>query len=306
MIFKVTAAMGALAFVCVVLFVTPDSQWNPHAVREELLGGMLFIPAAIGLLLAIDNIGHTGFADRMTLIYGGIAAVSVAAWIWRELSVRNPLIDVRLLATRDIGMANAIFVALAIGAFQGGQIMALFGQQPGSTGVGLGLSATAAGFLLLPANLITAACYPAVAKLNHQFGPRYVAMSGFALILLGFGSLIIWHEDVVLVIILLVTQSFGLGIVYVTIPMVIVSASPADRVSEATGMMTVIRATAMAIGAQTVATLLSARDSGHGGAVGRFPLESDYVTVFAFVCATAIGGMLLARFLPTRLAIRED
>jgi len=61
----------------------------------------------------------------------------------------------------------------------------------------------------------------------------------------------------------------------------------------------------MAIGAQTVATLLSAKD-GDGGSAGSFPLESDYITVFAFVCSTAIGGICLVHFLPKRLAIRDD
>src|SRR3546814_7537479 len=77
---------------------------------------------------------------------------------------------------------------------------------------------------------------------------------------------------------LLVIQSIGLVVVYVTLQIVIVSAAPADRVSEATGMMTVIRATAMAIGAQTVATLLSATGH-HGAGVVRFPADADYITV---------------------------
>src|SRR3546814_17976354 len=99
---------------------------------------------------------------------------------------------------------------------------------------------------------------------------------------------------------LLVIQSIGLGVVYVTLQIVIVSAAPADRVSEATGMMTVIRATAMAIGAQTVATLLSATGH-HGAGVVRFPAEADYITVFLFVAGTALVGMLIARKLPSRL-----
>lgn len=304
MIFKVTAVMGGVAFVCIALFVLPDSQWNPRAVREDLLGGLLFIPAAVGLLLAIDNIGHAGLRDPMTLIWGGLALASLAAWVWRELTVKTPLLNVRLLATRDIGMANAIFIALAVGAFQGGQIMALFGQQPISTGAGLGLSATAAGFLLLPANIITAASYPLVAKFNQAVGPRMVATIGFLMIIAGFSSLIFHHGNVAIVMALLVIQAVGLGIVFVTIPMVIVSASPVDRVSEATGMMTVIRATAMAIGAQTVATLLSVK-GGHGAASTNFPSERDYIIVFAFVCATAAVGVLLAQFLPKRLASRE-
>src|SRR3546814_10879826 len=70
------------------------------------------------------------------------------------------------------------------------QIMALFGQQAPETGAGLGLSATAAGFLLLPANFITAACYPFVARMVERHGPRLVGAIGFLMIVIGFGSLI--------------------------------------------------------------------------------------------------------------------
>ena len=300
MIFKVTAAMGLLATFCIAVFVQRDRAWDPGAVRDDLIGGLLFIPAAVGLLLAIDNIGHAGWSDRMTLVYVAVAVASLAAWVWRELSVPNPLLQVRLLARPEIGWANACYVALALGAFQGGQIMALFGQQAPETGAGLGLSATAAGFLLLPANFITAACYPFVARMVERHGPRLVGAIGFLMIVIGFGSLILWHHDVALVMTLLVIQSIGLGVVYVTLQIVIVSAAPADRVSEATGMMTVIRATAMAIGAQTVATLLSATGH-HGAGVVRFPAEADYITVFLFVAGTALVGMLIARKLPPRL-----
>ncbi|MBB5705132.1 MFS transporter [Sphingopyxis panaciterrulae] len=300
MIFKVTAAMGLLATFCIAVFVQRDRAWDPGAVRDDLIGGLLFIPAAVGLLLAIDNMGHAGWSDRMTLVYVAVAVASLAAWVWRELSVPNPLLQVRLLARPEIGWANACYVALALGAFQGGQIMALFGQQAPETGAGLGLSATAAGFLLLPANFITAACYPFVARMVERHGPRLVGAIGFLMIVVGFGSLILWHHDVALVMTLLVIQSIGLGVVYVTLQIVIVSAAPADRVSEATGMMTVIRATAMAIGAQTVATLLSAAGH-HGAGVVRFPAEADYITVFLFVGGTALVGMLIARKLPPRL-----
>lgn len=305
MIFKVTAGMSIIAFLCIAAFAPRDRQWNTQAIRDDFLGGLLFIPAAIGLLLSIDSAGHAGWNDSRTLLYFGIALASLVAWIWRELSVANPLLQVRLLATRDIGWANACFVALALGAFQGGQIMALFGQQPTSTGTGLGLSATAAGLLLLPANLITAFCYPLVARLNQRIGPRRVAAAGFLMIIIGFGSLIPWHHDVALVMALLVIQSVGLGVIYVTVQLVIVSAAPIDRVSEATGLMGVIRATAMAVGAQTVATLLSA--AGHGQAKGgHFPTEADYIGVFLFVCGTATIGLVLSRMLPSALAQRES
>lgn len=301
MIFKVTAAMGAIAIAAIAIFGIRDRQWDPNAIREDLLGGLLFVPAAVGLLLAIDTIGHNGWGDRWALIYLAVAATSLMAFVLRELSVSNPLLQIRLLGTPEIGWANACFVALAIGAFQGGQIMALFGQQPLSTGTGLGLSATAAGFLLLPANLIMAAGYPLVARLNQRWGPRNVTTLGFVMIIAGFGLLSAWHDDVAVVMALLIIQSVGLGVVYVSVQLVVVGAAPLDRVSEATGLMTVVRATAMAIGAQTVATLLSTK-GGHGAVGGvHFPSEADYLTVFAFVCAAATVGAFMARALPRRL-----
>lgn len=304
-IFKFTAVMGTIAFLGVMFFIPRDTEWNPGPVKEDLLGGMLFVPAAIFLLLAIDRIGQHGFGDRSALVFGVLAVISLVAWIWRELSVPNPLIQVRLLMTRDIGWANLLYVPLALGVFQGGYIMALFGQQSPATGVGLGLSATAAGFLLLPANIITALCYPLISKSNVRFGPRNVASCGYLMIIAGFGGLIIQHHAVTPVLLLLVIQGIGLGMVYVTIPLVIVAASPPDRVSEATGMMTVIRATTMAIGAQTIATMLS-RPGSHGtGAQASFPSESDYTTVFLFVCITALAGVFLARLLPAKLAGTE-
>lgn len=302
MIFKVSAAMGAIAFVAVLIHVAPDKRSNLGGVRDDLVGGLLFIPAAVGLLLAIDNGGHAGFTDPMTIVYAAVALLSLIAWVWRELTVENPLIDVRLLAKPQIAWANILFVTIALGVFQGGQIMALFGQQSPATGAGLGLSATLAGFLLLPANILTGLIYPLVARANQNFGPRRVATTGCLMVVASFLALVAWHEDIMTVMLLLVVQAVGLGIVYVTIPIVIVGAAPMDRVSEATGMMAVIRSTAMAIGAQTVATMLSTGGGHHGASTGVFPTEAAYENVFLFVAATALIGALVAQRLPRSLA----
>ena len=67
-------------------------------------------------------------------------------------------------------------------------------------------------------------------------------------------------------------------------------------------MMAVIRSTAMAIGAQTVATMLSTGAGHHGAATGVFPTEAAYENVFLFVAATALIGALVAQKLPRSLA----
>lgn len=309
MIFKISVGLGAFAFVVVLLFVAKDRLKANIGMLEDLLGGMLFIPAVISLLLGITHSARHGLFDPTSLAWFGGAAAFLAAWIWRELSVKNPLLDVRLLAKPEIAWPNILMVFIALGVFQGGHLMALFGQQPLATGIGLGLSATMAGFLLLPANILAGLSTPFVAGAVKKYGPRNIARIGCAMIISAFLTLAFYNNDANLVLGLMILQGVGLGMVYVTVPIIIVHATPPDRTSEATGMLAVIRSTAMAVGAQTVATLLAGDSGGggHGGSGGHaFPDAAAYQTAFLYVAGTAFISLLLCQMLPKTLSAAHE
>jgi hypothetical protein len=66
-------------------------------------------------------------------------------------------------------------------------------------------------------------------------------------------------------------------------------------------MSAVIRSTAMAIGAQTVSSLL-ASGGGHGGTGGHaLPSAAAYQTAFLYVAGTACISLLICQMLPKRL-----
>ncbi len=304
MIFKVSTALGVFAFLIVWAFISKDRPLRKAGALDDILGGMLFVPAVVGLLLGISHSAQHGLFDATSLAWFVGATFCLVAWIWRELSVENPLLDVRLLARPEVAWPNIMMIFIALGVYQGGHLMALFGQQPLPTGAGLGLSATMAGFLLLPANIFAGVAAPFVASGINRFGPRNVARLGCAMMCSAFALLVFFNNDVAVVIVLLIIQGIGLGITYVTAPVIIVHASPPDRTSEASGMMGVIRSTAMAIGAQTVATLLAAGGShagDHGGHT--FPTEAAYQTAFLYVAGTAFIALLLCQKLPKKLAV---
>lgn len=304
MIFKVSVGLGAFAFFVVLMFVGKDTIKASIGALEDLVGGMLFIPAVISLLLGITHSSKHGLLDPVSLTWFAGATGFIAAWIWRELNVSNPLLDVRLLAKPEIAWPNIIMVFIALGVYQGGHLMALFGQQPLATGIGLGLSATMAGFLLLPANILAGLTTPFMAAAVKKFGPRNVARVGCTMMSSAFLMLAFFNSNTGVVLALMIVQGVGLGITYVTMPIIIVHATPPDRTSEASGMMAVIRSTAMAIGAQTVATVLAVGGigGGHGGAASHaFPDAAAYQTVFLYVAGTAFIGLLLCQMLPRTL-----
>ena len=306
MIFKVSTALGLTAFLIVQIFVAKDKVLPKVAALEDLLGGMLFIPAVVSLLLGITHTAKHGILEPTSLAWFASASAFLGAWIWRELTVKTPLLDVRLLARPEIAWPNIMMIFVALGVYQGGHLITLFGQQPLTTGIGLGLTATMAGLLLLPANILAGFAAPFVASSVNRFGPRNIARLGCFMMCAAFTLLAFYHDSVEVILALLVLQGVGLGIVYVTVPVIIVHASPPDRTSEATGMMAVIRSTAMAIGAQTVATLLSEGAGAHGDAGGHaLPTAAAYQTAFFYVAATAFIALLICQKLPKKLDVQS-
>jgi MFS family permease len=110
-----------------------------------------------------------------------------------------------------------------------------------------------------------------------------------------------FNDNVIVVIILMVVQGVGLGMLYVIVPVIVVHNTPPERTSEATGMMGVIRSTAMAIGAQTVATLLAVSHSAPSASGHAFPDEAAYQMAFFYVAGTAFIALLLCQMLPKTL-----
>jgi EmrB/QacA subfamily drug resistance transporter len=304
MIFKITTALGIFAFLVVLLFIGKDKLQKTKGVLEDLLGGLLFIPAVVSLLLGITTISKQGLFATTSLSWVAAAIIFFSAWIWRELSVKNPLLDVRLLAKPEIAWPNIVMIFVALGVYQGGHLMSLFGQQPLATGIGLGLTATMAGFLLLPANICAGLTTPFVGAAVHRFGPRNLARLGCTMMFSAFLLLIFFNNSFTVVILLMIVQGVGLGILYVIVPVIVVHSVPSDRTSEATGMMGVIRSTAMAIGAQTVATLLAVSHGAPNSASGShaFPDEAAYQTAFLYVAATAFIALILCQMLPKMLS----
>ncbi len=306
MIFKVSTALGLTAFLIVQFFISKDKPKDKAGVLEDLLGGMLFIPAVVSLLLGITHTAKHGILEPTSLAWFAGASAFLGAWIWRELTVKTPLLDVRLLARPEIAWPNIMMVFVALGVYQGGHLMTLFGQQPVSTGIGLGLTATMASFLLLPANILAGLAAPFVASAVGHFGPRNIARVGCIMMVAAFTALAFFNDNMAIVLTLMIVQGVGLGLVYVTVPVIIVHASPPDRTSETTGMMAVIRSTAMAIGAQTVATLLSEGAGAHGGAGGHaLPTAAAYQTAFFYVAATAFIALLICQKLPKKLDLQS-
>ncbi|TMB46954.1 MAG: MFS transporter [Chloroflexi bacterium] len=151
--------------------------------------GAILITAALMLgVYAIVTAGDQGWTSAHTLGFGGLALVLVAAFVWVQTRLRNPLMPLRILRLRSLTGASVARAFLVAGMFTNFFVGALYLQHV------KGFSSFTTGLAFLPTTLTLASLSAGItAWLMHRYGPRNLLLVG--LITIGTGLLILAGAD---------------------------------------------------------------------------------------------------------------
>jgi EmrB/QacA subfamily drug resistance transporter len=123
-----------------------------------------------GLMLGVYTIlevGEQGWGSAQTLILGAVSLVLIAAFLWRQARVANPLMPLRLFRSRNVSGANLVQALLVVGMFGMFFLGALYLQRI------LGYSALEVGLAFLPSTIVMGTMsFRVSAALNLRYGPR--------------------------------------------------------------------------------------------------------------------------------------
>lgn len=279
----VTAALATLAFV-------PQSIRRPSTQPVDWISGLAFAPG-VALVLVYFTLGKDwGWADVRSL--GALAAglVLIGWWMRQSLVSPNPLVAVRSFADRTVAIGSAVTALVAMSALQITVFFSLLMQAPLWTLAGLGFSATLAGLAKLPSNLSSVFAGPLGGWLAARGGGRLALIAGGITTIAGW---LLWFvmdvDSFAKVVGQLIVISFGTTMLFSVAPTIIAQASPPERISEISGLITVIRQLFMGIGAQMVTTLLAVDVIRQGKE--SYPSAHAYdltVAVIAGLCAAAV------------------
>ena len=304
-IFTTSAVLSVLSMAAVLLLV-PHSTASEQIQRLDYWGMVLFLFSIGTLLLAVNLTRSWGWSDPRTLSLTAVGSILLFVWIRQALRAEAPFIDVRLLSFRNIMIVNLIAVLVALSGQQITLVMAMLLQAPTWTGIGLGTSATVAGLVKLPSNILALAAGPISGWLLGRHGGRFTLMTGGIIMTLGWVQLIFVHETLTQITVILCVIAFGITMAYASVPNVIVASVPKDRISEATGMMSVIRTTSSAIGAQMITVLLATSTIANpAGGGGQFPAPEAFMLTLWVIAGLSLAATLVALFL-TKDAARAD
>jgi hypothetical protein len=107
----------------------------------------------VTLLLAVREGGDWGWGSAISLTPFLVGAVAMVVFVLFEMRVREPLINMRLLALRGVWTTN--LVGLTFGFVMYGMFLLIptLLELPAATGYGFGKHVTSAGLFLLPTTL---------------------------------------------------------------------------------------------------------------------------------------------------------
>lgn len=297
-IYLVSAVFAGTALVVVFLVLGVGRAVERQAQPTAMLAGIMFAPAIAMLLFAVTKVREWGVGDARVYGPAVAAAAILVLWARHQLRQAHPLIELRLLANPSMALPYLCIGLLGLGAFQHTLVLSMYLQQGPSTGAGLGLTATLAGYALAPVRVGGAIASPIGGQLVNRLGVRPVIMIGAALTAFGWLIIALFKHSLVGVMIGMMIEGAAQIAVYVAASAAVLQAAPADRVGEASGLGSVFRAAMVAVGAQVVAILLSGPSSTIAQGA---PDSVSYGHVFAYVAGACGLIMLIAWFMPPKV-----
>ncbi|MFD5833135.1 MFS transporter [Streptomyces collinus] len=293
-LFWVSAGLGVVALVLVPA-IMPESKVRTGG-PFDLVGGIGMAAGLVSLLLAISKGGDWGWRSGTTLGLFAAAVVVLLVWGWWELRVREPLVDLRTTARRQVLVTNLASIAVGFAMFAMSLVIPQLLQLPEATGYGLGKSLLVAGLTMAPSGLVMMATAPVSAALSKAKGPKITLMVGALIVAAGYGLNIVlmselWHFVLVTCVI-----GAGIGFTYGSMPALIMGAVPASESGAANSLNTLMRSIGTSTASAVAGVILAQMTTDFG----RTPLPSQdgFKVVLAIGAGAALLAFAVASFIP--------
>jgi DHA2 family multidrug resistance protein len=176
-----------------------------------------------------------------------------------ELTRPNPVIDIRMVATRQFGAC--FVVMLATGAI----LLATTQFLPELVQQNFGYTATWAGLVLSPGGLVTMAMMFVVGRLSGKVQPKYLIMVGAAIVALSmynltntYGALDFWFFARSRMLL-----GVGLPMIFLSITAASYDGIPSEKTDQASALINAARNTGGSIGVSLISNVLAHREQFH-------------------------------------------
>jgi DHA2 family multidrug resistance protein len=177
-IFYINIPIGVIAALLTLQYVRSPKYGEKSGVMDIDWAGIGLLAIAIGSLQYVLEKGQDDdwFSSNTILTLAIIAGLGLYFFVWRELTFRKPIVELRVLKNGNLRVGTILSFIMGFGLYGSTFIIPLYTQTI------LGWTAQQAGMLMVPAALTTAVMMPMIGMLLQKGVPQqYLAAGGMLL-----------------------------------------------------------------------------------------------------------------------------
>jgi DHA2 family multidrug resistance protein len=287
LIFDINVPIGIIGLLVTVVIQKEYS--NKEVKRFDWVG---FISASTFLPLVIYALAEgnattnsAGWHAPYVLVCFALAAIGLAVFLTAELTVKEPLMDLRLFVYHNFAISNMVMLLFGIGMFGSIFLLPLYLQNA------LGYTAIQAGSVFLPIGIIQGITSPIGGYIGDKTNPKIPIILGILLLSVSFylNSFLSFLTEHSYIMLALYLRGLGMGLMFAALSSTALSEIPREKMAQASGLINVTRQLGGSFGVALLTTILTARINYHsqlyGGAIDQgsqvFRNVNSHLTAFA-------------------------
>lgn len=266
LIFDVNIPIGIMGMAATVVI---QSEYINKKVRKFDMVGFISAVIFLPLLLYALSQGNAatnsdGWTAPYILACFAISLVAMTVFITTELTIDEPLLDLKLLRNRNFGICSLVMLMFSIGMFGSTFLLPLYLQNS------LGFTALQAGAVFLPVGIIQGTLSPISGYLANKINPKWMLIVGVVLLALSFyvNASFSYLTERPFIMLGLYVRGFAMGIIFTPLSTISLSQIPRDKMAQASGVTNTIRQIGGSLGVAILTTVLATRIAYHGELYG--------------------------------------
>jgi DHA2 family multidrug resistance protein len=252
-IFYINVPLGLLAAVMTWNFVR-NSKVGARATKIDVLG-IVLLALSVGSLQFMLERGERNDWFESGLVTGlaATSALSFVLFVWRELTFEQPIVNLRVLKSRQLAAGVAFAAALGLAMYGSIFVLPVFLQQLH------GFTAWQTGKVIFPGAIASAVTMAVIGRNANRIDARYTIVLGVAM----FGVCMMWLSGLSLdggaddVFWPLILRGVGMGLIFVPLTNASMADLEAKDVPQGTALFNLTRQLGGSLGIAIMATLLS-------------------------------------------------
>ncbi len=279
LIFDVNIPVGIFAILATIVI---QREYKNLKLRSFDLIGFISVATFLPLTLYALSQGSAmtnsqGWSAPYILICFAVAIVALAVFITNELTVKEPMIDLRLLKDRNFGLSTLTLMIFSMGMFGSTFLLPIYMQ------TSLGYTAVQAGSVFLPVGIIQGIISPISGRVSDKFSAKLPILIGVVLLALSFymNSFLSFLTERSYIMLSLYVRGLALGLVFTPLSAVALLSIPREKMAQASGVSNTVRQLGGSLGVALLATLLTTRVGYHSQMYSQSiqPKSQTYINV---------------------------